>query len=147
MSAMLRVAVLLAFCLSVAYAMPGIWYAENGSQLLGSTTLHCNSFSLGTYASKKTICGDCGCGTDVPFAYGSNVEVIFDHTLSSVTLNGMRYDIPRTHEAPVCESNDVKAYSLECDSPAVIYRVRGFEDYVCTSSKRRLHKFCGFSRA
>lgn len=132
-----RAIVVLAALLAVAHARPGIWVAEDGSQLIGSARLQCYRFSLATYSSQRLTCGSCVC-TDMVFVSASHAMVQFDHTLGSVTVNGVRHNIPRTQNTYGCDSDQVKAYALVCDSPMKIYRVSGSEDYECRNrnSKR-----------
>lgn len=127
--------VFLAAYLAVAHARPGIWYAEGGSLLVGGTTLNCYRFSLGTYSSQRTLCGGCECVSRT-FLSGSG-ELGFDHTLRTVTVNGVLQDIKTTQETYGCDLVQVKAYSLACDGPEVIYRTSESQDYVCENIKRK----------
>lgn len=131
-----RFIILLTAILATALASPGIWVAEDGSQLIGSTRLTCRHFSLATYAARSLSCDGCRCAEDV-FLSAKNASVQFDHTLSTVTVNGVRHQIPGIQNAGGCESNQIKAYVLVCDEAPVTYRVRGFEDYVCTDMPKQ----------
>lgn len=132
MAVTLRSVVVFAAIFATALAIPGIWVAEDGSELIGSTALKCKKFSLATYAARRipSECNSCRCLQKV-FVSKKNAHVRFDHTLSSVTVNSVRYEIPGTQNAGGCESNQIKAYVLVCDGAPVTYRLRGFEDYVC----------------
>lgn len=118
---------------SLAAARPGIWYRSDGTYaVVGSMSFTCSRFYLGVYGPERTPCGSCKCGKDRPFIVKRNVKVKFDHTLSTVDVNGVTYDIPFEDERYGCGSNHVKAYRFGCNGPREVVSLE--EDYVCQES-------------
>lgn len=127
-------------CLSFAMfaaARPGIWYRADGTLLIGSTTLTCHDFSLTPYGSVQVSCGVCSCsgaGVKPVVSAKGLVNAKFDHTMSSISVQGTRYNIPGTFQRPMCDGDDIKAFKIRCGSSNEIVFLHPQRDYVCTET-------------
>lgn len=134
----------LALCAALAAARPGLWYKQDGTQIVGGSSFKCSKLYLGLYGAERVSCKECVCastgedgvGLDrVVVAKHGTTQIRFDHTLGSVDVDGVRIAIPGSVDRRGCEPDVVKALRFRCNGEAELVFKDPDMSYVCQKSK------------
>lgn len=128
----------------IATAAPGVWYSKEGANLIGGASFQCTKVTLVSNGADRYLCGSCFCNADTAYVVvqksATPMTVKFDHTLSSLVVDNVSYDIPASRDHFGCELNDrIKEFRFTClngdAGEEKIYFTDEAADYICSEER------------